>query len=402
MKQIDELDELIAEYEKGKMNRRTFISKALIMGLTLTSINTFLSTSGKALSVAFADTPPSGKPAHMTYSYTTQWFGSWGMLYVKNKELWKNYLPKGSKLHWDYEVNGPVILNNLLANKSQIGNVGDMPAYVSVSRRHIADLRMVDCDFFSDTGQMCSYLLVRSDAPKFKSTEEAVRWLNGKTIGVAGKGSCGDRFILQLIQKAHIKADIEYLNPTIIKTALQAKKIDAAQSWQPHAQQMIDRGIGRLLFTGSFWGAKDGSFDIMRKDFIDKYPEAAKGFLKSEIVGIQILMKHPYEIVKAVAPDLPGFTTKDIWLAMYGKNSASTGSAGPKVNSPLVFSKPIMDFIYGGFKFLHSEGVIPNDKPLPGAIYPSLINAVVKEMNLKTPLGPVPVYPPSDFNASKA
>ena len=41
MRKLDELDELISEYERGKMDRRTFIKKAIVMGLTITSINAF-------------------------------------------------------------------------------------------------------------------------------------------------------------------------------------------------------------------------------------------------------------------------------------------------------------------------------------------------------------------------
>ena len=61
-----------------------------------------------------------------------------------------------------------------------------------------------------------------------------------------------------------------------------------------------------------------------------------------------------------------------------------------------------MDFIDGGFKFLKSEGVIAIDQPLPGAVYPDLIDSVVKEMNIQTPMGPINVYPNSDFNPNLA
>ncbi len=398
MRKTDELDEIITEYEKGKMDRRTFIRKALVMGLTLSSVSAFLSSVPRSWTNAFAaQTPPPGKAANVTFCYTTQWMGSWATIYAKHKELWRNYLPAGSHMEWDVQVNGPAIVNNLMAGKAQIGNVGDMPAFVASTKRDIADLRIVNCDLFSDSGQMCSNLLVRSDAPQFKTKEEAVKWLDGKKIGVAGKGSCGDRFMLFLTKKANIKPEIEYLDPTIIKTELAARKIDAAQSWQPHAAQIEDRGFGRIMFTGTFWGAQDGSFNLMRKDFIDQYPEAAKGYLKCEIAGLQGLIRDPYDAVKTIAPELPGFTTKDLWIAMYGKNSETTGSTGPKVYAPLVFDNKIMEFIDEGYKFLNSKGVVAIDKPLPGAVYPNLINAAVKEMNIKTPLSPMNVYAPSEF-----
>ncbi len=58
MRKLDELDELIADYEKGRMDRRTFFKKTVLMGLTVSSISAFLSSSGRALQNAFAEAPP--------------------------------------------------------------------------------------------------------------------------------------------------------------------------------------------------------------------------------------------------------------------------------------------------------------------------------------------------------
>ena len=201
-----------------------------------------------------------------------------------------------------------------------------MPALVATTKRSIADLRIVEINLFSDTGQICSCMLVRSDAPQFKDIDEAIRWLDGKKIGISGKGSCGDRFVSSLVRKTNIKPDVQYLDPTIIKTSLQAKKIDAAQSFQPHVAQIMNHGFGRLIFTGSKWAAQDANFILMRKDFIDQYPEAAKGWVKADIEALEFIMKNPYETVKMVAQELPGFTTKDLWMALYGHYPENTGS----------------------------------------------------------------------------
>ena len=58
MRKLDELDGLIVDYEKGRMDRRTFFKKAILMGLTVSSISAFLSSTENH---AFVDTP-SGKP----------------------------------------------------------------------------------------------------------------------------------------------------------------------------------------------------------------------------------------------------------------------------------------------------------------------------------------------------
>ncbi|MEM4313062.1 MAG: ABC transporter substrate-binding protein [Thermoplasmata archaeon] len=394
MKKLDELNKIIIEYKKGRMDRRTFIKKALLMGLTISSINTLFN---EITYEVFAQTPPAGKPVHITVGFFPSWVGGWSGAVIKHRELWKKYLPPGSKVDWDIQVVGPPIVANLMANKIQIGYMGDMPALVATTKRGIADLRIVEINLFSDTGQICSCMLVRSDAPQFKSIDEAVRWLDGKKIGVSGKGSCGDRFVSSLIRKTNIKPDVQYLDPTIIKTSLQAKKIDAAQSFQPHVAQIINHGFGRLVFTGSKWASQDSNFILMRKDFIDQYPEAAKGWIKADIEALQFIMTNPYETVKMVAKELPGYTTKDLWMALYGRYPDNTGSMESNVIAQVGFDEKVMRFIDESFKFLYSIGAITIERPLPGAIYTDLVDAAIKEMKLKTPLGVIRGLPLTEF-----
>ena len=346
---------------------------------------------------AFAQTPPPGKPANITVGFFPTWVGGWSGVVIKHRELWKKYLPAGSKVDWDIQVVGPPIVANLMANKSQIGYMGDMPALVATTKRSIADLRIVEINLFSDTGQICSCMLVRSDAPQFKDIDEAIRWLDGKKIGISGKGSCGDRFVSSLVRKTNIKPDVQYLDPTIIKTSLQAKKIDAAQSFQPHVAQIMNHGFGRLIFTGSKWAAQDANFILMRKDFIDQYPEAAKGWVKADIEALEFIMKNPYETVKMVAQELPGFTTKDLWMALYGHYPENTGSMETNVIAQVGFDKNVMEFIDESFKFLHSRGAITIDKPLPGAIHTDLVDTAIKEMKVKIPLGRIKGLPLKEF-----
>jgi NitT/TauT family transport system substrate-binding protein len=391
------LDELMSEFEKGEVDRRTFIKRAIAMGLTLSSVTAFLSSSGRMVRDAFGQIPPAGKPANITVGYFPSWVGGWSGAIIKHKELWKKYLPAGSKVSWDIQVVGPPIVANLMANKSQIGYMGDTPAIVATTKRDIADLRIVEVNMFSDTGEICSDLLVRSDAPQFRSIEEVVKWLEGKKIGVSGKGSCGDRFVSGLVKKANLNAEIQYLDPTIIKTALQAKKIDAAQSFEPHVSQIMNHGIGRLVSTGSRWASQDANFILMRKDFIDTFPDAAKGWIKADIEALQFILKNPGEAIKLIAQDLPGYTIKDLWMALYGRYPENTGAKDTRVTAQVTFNERVLKFIEESFQFLRSKGAISIDKMPSGAIYVDLVDEVVKEMKVKTPLGSIKTLPPGEF-----
>jgi NitT/TauT family transport system substrate-binding protein len=334
---------------------------------------------------------------NLTVGFFPSWVGGWSGAIIKNLGLWKKYLPEGSKVDWDVQVVGPPIVANLMANKSQIGYMGDMPALVATTKRDIADIRIVEINTFSDTGQICSCMLVRSDAPDFKSIDEAVKWLDGKKIGVSGKGSCGDRFVSSLIRKTGIKPDVQYLDPTIIKTSLQSKKIDAAQSFQPHVAQIMNHGFGKLVFTGSKWAAQDANFLLMRKDFIDQNPEAAKGWLKADIEALQYIIGNPRETVQMVLKELPGYTAKDLWMAMYGNYPQGTGSQDTNILVQVGFDAKVMEFIRESFVFLHEKKAITVDKPLEGAIYTALVDAAIREMKIKVPLGSIKGLPVSEF-----
>jgi ABC-type nitrate/sulfonate/bicarbonate transport system substrate-binding protein len=378
------------------MDRRSFIKSTVVMGLSLSGIGALLSASEITTRTAYAQ-PLGGKPVNIVVGFFPSWVGGWSGVVIKHLELWKKYLPQGSTVSWDVQVVGPPIVANLLANKCQIGYMGDMPALVATTKRDIADIRIVEVNTFSTTGQICSALLVRSDAPDFASIEEAVKWLDGKKIGVSGKGSCGDRFVSSLIRKTGIKPEVQYLDPTIIKTSLQAKKVDAAQSFQPHVAQIMNHGIGKLAFTGSNWAAQDANFILMRKDFIDQNPEAAKGWIKADIEAMLYMLKHPMETVEMVAKELPGYTLKDLWMAMYGRYPEGTGSKDINVVLQAGFNDEVMLFIYDSFKFLYDRKAIQVEAPLPGAIYTELVDSALKEMNLQMPIGVIKGLPLTEF-----
>lgn len=379
------------------MDRRSFIKSTVVMGLSLWGIGALLSASEITTRTAYAQPLGGGKPVNIVVGFFPSWVGGWSGVVIKHLELWKKYLPQGSTVSWDVQVVGPPIVANLLANKCQIGYMGDMPALVATTKPDIADIRIVEVNTFSTTGQICSALLVRSDAPDFASIEEAVKWLDGKKIGVSGKGSCGDRFVSSLIRKTGIKPEVQYLDPTIIKTSLQAKKVDAAQSFQPHVAQIMNHGIGKLAFTGSNWAAQDANFILMRKDFIDQNPEAAKGWIKADIEAMLYMLKHPMETVEMVAKELPGYTLKDLWMAMYGRYPEGTGSKDVNVVLQAGFNDEVMLFIYDSFKFLYDRKAIQVEAPLPGAIYTELVDSALKEMNLQMPIGVIKGLPLTEF-----
>ena len=393
----DELDDLIDSLAKGSVDRRTFIKRAVGMGITVPSITALISSLAKPQAAAAAIESPTGDPVNVTVGFFPTWQGGCSGVVVKHRELWRKYLPARSEVSWDAQIVGPPIVTNLLANKNQIGYLGDTPAIVSTTKRSIADIRMVECNLFSPTGQMCGFILVPKLAPDFADFHEFTDWLNGKTIGVSGKGSCGDRMVAALLAKTGIKATIAYLDPTIIKTSLMAKKVDAVQSFQPHVSQIVDQNIGKIAATGSIYGVEDASFIIMRKDFIDNNKQAAKGWIKADLEALMFMLTNPYETVRYLGSELPGFTTLSLWKSIYGEYDPKVGGKAVNTIAQGTFDSSVMQFIDFNVKFLLDRSIIPTASLPDGAVYSQLVTDAATELGFTLPLGPIRGQPDSAF-----
>ncbi len=128
MERKDELGKMITDFESGKMDRRTFIKGATMMGLTLSSIGGFLSATALPFNEAWAQSE--GKPVDVTVGFFPTWVGAWSGVVVKHLDLWKKHLPAGSKVDWDIQTAGPPMAANMMAGKTQIGYMGDTPGIV--------------------------------------------------------------------------------------------------------------------------------------------------------------------------------------------------------------------------------------------------------------------------------
>jgi len=193
--------------EETRMRRSRLISLPLVATALLMACSAPPAATPAAAPGSSTTAPAQGAPVNITVGYFPTWVGGWAGVVVRKQELWKKYLPAGSSVTWDVQIVGAPIVNSLLAGKAQIGYLGDTPAVIATTKRDQADIRIVEASLLSP-GQICSMMLVQPDAPNFGSIKEAIGWLNGKTIGVAGKGSCGDRFVTKLVREQGLQAEI--------------------------------------------------------------------------------------------------------------------------------------------------------------------------------------------------
>ena len=351
------------------------IKKAIIVATLVAIIGTAAPTSA-------------AEPVHITYGYHPYWTGGWNGVVIKHKELWKKHLPPGSTVRFEPHLTGPPMINAMLANKMQIGTMGDMPSLVATTKRDIADLRLVSVPMYS-SGQHCTKILVRKEAPNFKDYKEAMTWLNGKPFAVH-RGTCPNRAIEAMIAKGAFKpSELVYTAIEVIASNFESGKLDAAAMWEPHARRVVELGHARYASTSAPWGEADANFSLMRQDFIEKNPEAATGWIKAEIEALKFMLEKPNEMAQLIVDEVKGYNHKTAWKALYEGLPDAFGGTAEVYVAKMVFDDQVQKVMKEGYVFLQQlkvikESDIPknpfNDVPLKKAL---------AEMKTTAPIGTI-------------
>jgi NitT/TauT family transport system substrate-binding protein len=266
-----------------------------------------------------------------------------------------------------------------------------MPAVVSTTKAKQAKIKLVASTGLS-AGQRCNVIMVRSDAPEFKSAEEVINWLDGKVVATP-RGSCADRFLRQVIDMKGIKPK-EVLNQSIevIATNFRAKRIDAAALWEPTVSRIGDfvgEGIAREAMTGHQFEMPDGGFIAMREDFTTKQAEIAKLWIKAELEAQLFLLdaKNWEKVADLVRSQTEGITTRMAWFSLFGAVPPERGGSPLRDEKPFTFDARVRKHLETIYAFLSKAQVIDVDKAPEGAIDDSVAVTVAREAGQAVPLG---------------
>jgi ABC-type nitrate/sulfonate/bicarbonate transport system substrate-binding protein len=336
------------------------------------------------------------EPVNITYGYHPYWTGGWNGVIIKAKELWKKHLPPGSQVRFEPHLTGPPMVNAMLADRMQIGTMGDMPSLVATTKGTIGDIRLVSVPMYSK-GQNCTKILVRKDAPEFKDPAEAMAWMNGKPFAVH-RGTCANASIQAIIDKGVFKpSELQYTPIEVIASNFEAKKLDAAIMWEPHARRQVEAGHARYVATGAAYDAPDADFTLMRQDFIQKNPEAAAGWIKAEIEAVQFMINNPRETAQIIAKELTGYDEKTAWAALYEENPKRIGGDPVNYVGKMGFDQDVMGLMKRGYEFLYKIKAIDKPDMPANAINDEPLKRALKELNAKIPLGEIKGQPRGAF-----
>jgi NitT/TauT family transport system substrate-binding protein len=206
---------------------------------------------------------------------------------VKELKLFEKHLPHTGKykdvkydIKWaDYSSGGP-ITNQMLANKLNIGVMGDYPLIVNGAKfQATKSLRTL---YVAGTG----YNLKGSSngiVVPVKSNIYSITQLKGKSISTP-VGSAAWGMLLKAMQDNHIKPGEYQLKnqaPAVGAANIAAGKIDAHADFCPWSEIMEFRGTGRKIFDGSEAGVPYLHGVVVRKDLAENYPEVVVAFLEA-------------------------------------------------------------------------------------------------------------------------
>jgi NitT/TauT family transport system substrate-binding protein len=334
-----------------------------------------------------------GEPVKLVVGYQPYYTEAWSGVIMRSKKYYEKYLPKGSEVEFQIGLQGAIIVNNMLAGKQHIGYYGDMPGIVSTTKQEVADIRLVGVVGMG--WDQCNAFLVRNDAPKFANDQEAIKWLDGKTVAVP-KGSCTDRFAQATFKKFRIQPR-EYLNQNIevITSNFRAGKLDAAVMWEPTTSRLVQEGLARKVATGVSVNENDGGLLGMRYDLIKSRPDVVKAWLNAEL-DAQLFLADPgnhMEVTRMAKEQTTGFSEKALWMSMYGTYPKEGGGTPTRVILAYTFTPEALELIKRAAAFLHEIKSINTPQVRPEAIMPEFTQQVLRERGIKAPIGEVRQLP---------
>ena len=196
------------------------------------------------------------------------------------------------KFDWQNFTSGPPVTNGMMANKLQIGMMGDYPLLVNGATFQAGN------DTKSELIALIAYnmngagngVVVHKDSPYYQLSD-----LKGKRISVPF-GSAAHGMLLKAMEDRGWKDDFWELSsqsPEVGTTNLQERKIDAHADFVPFAELLPYRGFARKIFDGVETKVPTFHGIVVRKDFADKYPEFVVAYLKALMDANDWVRKNP-------------------------------------------------------------------------------------------------------------
>jgi NitT/TauT family transport system substrate-binding protein len=222
-----------------------------------------------------------------------------GGIVIKELKLLEKHLPKTGKykdatykIDWENFTSGPPVTNGMVANKLQIGMMGDYPLLVNGAtgqQNKVNETQLIAIIAYNAFGSG-NGVVVHKDSPYYELAD-----LKGKKVSVPF-GSAAHGMMLQAMQERGWPENFWELSsqsPEVGTTNLQEKKIDGHGNFVPFADLLPYRGFARKIFDGAQTKVPTFHGVVARKDFAEKYPEVVVAYIKALMEANDWVRKNP-------------------------------------------------------------------------------------------------------------
>ncbi|WP_063037697.1 ABC transporter substrate-binding protein [Nocardia pseudovaccinii] len=249
------------------------------------------------------------------------------------------------QVEWqDYDTGAPITAQ-MLAEKIDIGSMGDYPLLINGSRTQSnerAKTALVSVTGYNPKGAL-NMVVVPQD-----STVTGIGDLTGQKIS-ASVGSAGHGTLVQALSRAGVDPakGVEVLNqqPQVGATALESHQVGALAQFVAWPGLLVFQNKAKLLYDGAELGVPTFHGVVARRSYTADHPEVLQAFLAAQLDATKFLNEKPFEAAKIVA-DGSGLPQEVVYLY--------NGPGGTSFDTTL---KPgLIDAFKGDVQYLKSIG----------------------------------------------
>lgn len=197
----------------------------------------------------------------------------------------------------DYDTGAPITAQ-MLAEKIDIGSMGDYPMLINGSKTQsnpLARTEMVSVTGYNPRGAL-NMVVVAPDSPA-----TALADLAGAKVS-ASVGSAGHGTLVRALAKAGV-GGVEVLNqqPQIGASALESGQVQALSQFVAWPGLLVYQGKAKLLYDGAELNLPTLHGVVVRRSYASAHPEVPAAFLQAQLDATDFLNSKPLEAARIVA-----------------------------------------------------------------------------------------------------
>jgi sulfonate transport system substrate-binding protein len=208
--------------------------------------------------------------------------------------LEEEFAKEGIKIEFKKFISGPPIIESFASGRLDIGFVGDQPAIQA--RANNINLKAVA--IYSSGYRQAGLVVPPGSAIRIPKD------LKGKKVAVT-VGSVGHQLLYLYLKSAGLtEKDIQMVNlqPSDMKSALAARNIDAAVTWEPFIASIESEKIATLVLDAKGYKTLYNVI-ITSEDFTRDYPDVVKRVLKVFARSEKWIHDNPKKTIELLAKE---------------------------------------------------------------------------------------------------